>query len=75
MAIKKREALTQGDAGADNTVNKPKNTASNEKGSFMKEMQKHMMTGISNMIPFLIMGGLILAFSQLVLYVFYAIAD
>lgn len=70
MAIKKREALTQGDAGADNTVNKPKNTASNEKGSFMKEMQKHMMTGISNMIPFLIMGGLILAFSQLVLYVF-----
>lgn len=27
------------------------------------------MTGISNMIPFLIMGGLILAISQLIPYV------
>jgi fructose-specific PTS system IIC-like component len=70
MAIKRREAITQGNPEANKAVNKSQNTSSNDKGGLMKELQKHMMTGISNMIPFLIMGGLILAFSQLVLYVF-----
>lgn len=32
--------------------------------------QRYIMTGISHMIPFLIMGGLILAISQLIPYVF-----
>ncbi|MGL4382648.1 MAG: PTS fructose transporter subunit IIC [Bacilli bacterium] len=61
MAVKKREALTS---------TKPSTQTNNAlKPSFRKEASKHMMTGISNMIPFLIMGGLILAFSQLILYV------
>lgn len=69
MAIKRREAVTPANA-ANNVGNKPNSTVGNDKGNIMKDVQKHMMTGISNMIPFLIMGGLILAFSQLVLYVF-----
>ncbi|QCX32863.1 PTS fructose transporter subunit IIC [Caloramator sp. E03] len=35
-----------------------------------KEFNKHVMTGISYMIPVLIMGGLIGAFSQMIPYVF-----
>ena len=69
MAIKKREALTTG-SGTAAPAGKPQGPVSGDQGSIWKELQKHMMTGISNMIPFLIMGGLILAFSQLVLYVF-----
>lgn len=67
MAIKRREALTQADTNSKSKSTS--NVTSDNKGSFFNDMQKHMMTGISNMIPFLIMGGLILAFSQLVLYV------
>lgn len=70
MAIKRREAITPASSGTNTAAAKPQAASSNDKSGFMKEMQKHMMTGISNMIPFLIMGGLILAFSQLVLYVF-----
>ncbi|GBD67374.1 MAG: PTS fructose transporter subunit IIC [Staphylococcus equorum] len=66
MAIKKREALTP-ESDENKTSNKP--TSSNEKNSVWSELQKHIMTGISNMIPFLIMGGLILAISQLIPYV------
>lgn len=69
MAIKKREAITT-NSGTNTPAGKPQSTSSGDQGSIWKELQKHMMTGISNMIPFLIMGGLILAFSQLVLYVF-----
>ena len=35
-----------------------------------KEFSKHIMTGISYMIPVLIMGGLIGALSQIIPYVF-----
>ena len=69
MAIKKREAITT-NTGAKPASAKVAASSGSEKSGLWKELQKHMMTGISNMIPFLIMGGLILAFSQLVLYVF-----
>ena len=39
------------------------------KTSFWSEFSKHLMTGISYMIPVLIMGGLIGAFSQIIPYV------
>ncbi len=70
MAIKRREAIVKDGSPASGSVNHTTTSAANQKNNIWKELQKHMMTGISNMIPFLIMGGLILAFSQLVLYVF-----
>lgn len=70
MAIKRREALTTTNSSTGSLTGKPQSPAFGDNGGIWKELQKHMMTGISNMIPFLIMGGLILAFSQLVLYVF-----
>ena len=39
----------------------------------VKELYKHVMTGISYMIPVLIMGGLIGAFSQIIPYVIYRV--
>ena len=39
----------------------------------IKELYKHVMTGISYMIPVLIMGGLIGAFSQIIPYVIYKV--
>lgn len=41
------------------------------KSSFGQEFYKHLMTGISYMIPVLIMGGLIGAFSQVIPYVIF----
>ncbi len=69
MAIKKREAITT-NSESKTPAPKQQGSSAGHQGSIWKELQKHMMTGISNMIPCLIMGGLILAFSQLVLYVF-----
>lgn len=70
MAVKKRGALID-NQGKETTVDVAPDLKNDPgKRSLGKELQKHMMTGISNMIPFLIMGGLILAFSQLVMYVF-----
>ena len=43
------------------------------KSSFWQEFYKHLMTGISYMIPVLIMGGLIGAFSQVIPYVIFKI--
>jgi len=43
------------------------------KNSFWQEFYKHLMTGISYMIPVLIMGGLIGAFSQVIPYVIFKI--
>lgn len=37
--------------------------------SFMRELPQHVMSGISRMVPTLIMGGVILAISQLIAYV------
>ena len=39
----------------------------------IKELYKHVMTGISYMIPVLIMGGLIGAFSQIIPYVIFKV--
>ena len=72
MAITKRSALTgkaeKKNAGA---AAKPAQKAPEvqEKKGLWDTLSRHVMTGISNMIPFLIMGGLILAFSQLIPYV------
>lgn len=66
MPVQKRSALTpqQGEAKATTSMKSP-----SKQGKGWTSVQKHIMTGISNMIPFLIMGGLILAFSQLIPYV------
>lgn len=63
-------AVTKRKIGSENSS--PKNVNSNIKTSNSKftEVQKHLMTGISYMIPVLIMGGLLGAISQLIPYVF-----
>ena len=63
-------AVTKRRIGSENSS--PKNVNSNIKTSNSKftEVQKHLMTGISYMIPVLIMGGLLGAISQLIPYVF-----
>lgn len=76
MAITKRGALTGAPANK-NANNANGGTAKavekkpevQEKKGIWDILSRHIMTGISNMIPFLIMGGLILAFSQLIPYV------
>ena len=72
MAITKRSALTgQAENKNTGTAAKPAQKAPEvqEKKGLWDTLSRHVMTGISNMIPFLIMGGLILAFSQLIPYV------
>ena len=68
MAITKRSAMNAG-AEKPKVTASPSSAATPEKKSVWAELSKHVMTGISNMIPFLIMGGLILALSQLIPYV------
>ena len=68
MAITKRSAMNAG-AEKPKVTASPSPAATPEKKSVWAELSKHVMTGISNMIPFLIMGGLILAMSQLIPYV------
>lgn len=72
MAITKRSALTgQAENKNAGAAAKPAQKAPEvqEKKGLWDTLSRHVMTGISNMIPFLIMGGLILAFSQLIPYV------
>lgn len=72
MAITKRSALTgQAENKNAGSANKPaqQKPEIQEKKGIWDTLSRHVMTGISNMIPFLIMGGLILAFSQLIPYV------
>lgn len=72
MAITKRSALTgQAENKNAGSPNKPvqQKPEIQEKKGIWDTLSRHVMTGISNMIPFLIMGGLILAFSQLIPYV------
>ena len=72
MAITKRSALTgQAEYKNAGAAAKPAQKAPEvqEKKGLWDTLSRHVMTGISNMIPFLIMGGLILAFSQLIPYV------
>lgn len=71
MAITKRSALTgkaENKNGAAGSA-APQKPEVQEKKGVWNTLSRHVMTGISNMIPFLIMGGLILAFSQLIPYV------
>lgn len=64
MAIKKRSAVTTSAAPAPSG-----STAAAPEPSFWSELPQHIMSGISRMIPTLIMGGVILAISQLIAYV------
>ncbi len=65
MAIKKRSATAvPGASGAAAAVKNPQAS----KSSFWGELPQHVMSGISRMVPTLIMGGVILAFSQLIAY-------
>ena len=65
MAIKKRSAtVVHGASGAAAAVKNPQAS----KTSFWGELPQHVMSGISRMVPTLIMGGVILAFSQLIAY-------
>lgn len=65
MAIKKRSAtVVPGASGAAAAIKNP--PASHN--SFWGELPQHVMSGISRMVPTLIMGGVILAFSQLIAY-------
>lgn len=65
MAIKKKVI---GGSSKNNNSDLNKKTSSNQ-NSFWSEVSKHLMTGISYMIPVLIMGGLLGALSQLIPYV------
>ena len=75
MAITKRGALTgtpankNANPAGEKTAQAAKKPEVQEKKGIWDVLSRHIMTGISNMIPFLIMGGLILAFSQLIPYV------
>lgn len=65
MAIKKRSAtVVASPSGVAATVN---NTVATRR-RFWGELPQHIMSGISRMVPTLIMGGVILAFSQLIAY-------
>lgn len=65
MAIKKRSAtVVPGTSGAAAAIKNPQAS----KSSFWGELPQHVMSGISRMVPTLIMGGVILAFSQLIAY-------
>lgn len=65
MAIKKRSAtVVPGASGAAAAIKNPQAS----KTSFWGELPQHVMSGISRMVPTLIMGGVILAFSQLIAY-------
>lgn len=63
-------AVTKRKIGSDNSSSKNDNTNMKTSNSKFTEVQKHLMTGISYMIPVLIMGGLLGAISQLIPYVF-----
>lgn len=69
MAIKKKLI---GSANGEKSTTQNKNISTN--GSGFAEFTKHIMTGISYMIPVLIMGGLIGAISQMIPYVFLKIS-
>ncbi len=67
MAIKKRSAVRPDSHEGDTLAIKSAPVAAG--ASFWKELPQHIMSGISRMVPTLIMGGVILAISQLIAYV------
>jgi fructose-specific PTS system IIC-like component len=72
MAVTKRAAISGNTPNK--TVKKETTPKPPAKKGIWATLSKHVMTGISNMIPFLIMGGLILAFSQIIPYVILGIS-
>ena len=66
MAIKKK--VISSVENKNQTDNNNYQPSENKKNSVWREISKHLMTGISYMIPVLIMGGLIGALSQLIPY-------
>jgi fructose-specific PTS system IIC-like component len=69
MAVKKKVVGTA--TGSNTTITNTETKVISTKSSAWTEFSKHIMTGISYMIPVLIMGGLIGAISQLIPYVFF----
>lgn len=67
MAIKKRSAVNPS-SGGEATLTKNPNAMPAAKPSMWGDLPQHVMSGISRMVPTLIMGGVILAFSQLIAY-------
>lgn len=65
MAIKKRSATVVANPSGEATLVK---SSPATRSSFWGELPQHIMSGISRMVPTLIMGGVILAFSQLIAY-------
>ncbi|MWT74265.1 PTS fructose transporter subunit IIC, partial [Escherichia coli] len=71
MAIKKKVINSSGASttGGNNVGKSTPSSPTQSKGNGKwKEISKHIMTGISYMIPVLVMGGLIGALSQLIPY-------
>jgi fructose-specific PTS system IIC-like component len=66
-------AVTKKIIGSTSSSNSKSNESLSTENSAWIEFSKHIMTGISYMIPILIMGGLIGAISQLIPYVFFNI--
>lgn len=69
MAITKRTVGSSDDKPIVHKSTGQVTTSKSGKQSAWTEISKHIMTGISYMIPILIMGGLIGAFSQIIPYV------
>lgn len=67
MAIKKRTAVHPVRHEGDTLAIKPAPTLTGN--AFWQALPQHIMSGISRMVPTLIMGGVILAISQLIAYV------
>ena len=65
MAIKKRSAVNPSANGGASLTANPASTPT-AKPSIWGDLPQHVMSGISRMVPTLIMGGVILAFSQLI---------
>ncbi|MDO4593941.1 MAG: PTS fructose transporter subunit IIC [Tissierellia bacterium] len=62
-------ALTKRVVGGEKKSIKNKSNVEKNSNSKLSNIQKHLMTGISHMIPVLIMGGLLGALSQVIPYV------
>ena len=71
MVVKKKIVNTSSSEGTPKTE-APK--TNEQKTGVWTEVSKHLMTGISYMIPVLIMGGLVGAFSQIIPYVIFGLS-
>ena len=71
MVVKKKIVSTNSSEDAPKTETPKTNE---QKTGVWTEVSKHLMTGISYMIPVLIMGGLVGAFSQIIPYVIFGLS-